>query len=66
MVRREQFCGGRLLKEIDQINVGGAVTNFKDQFVDGRHIWLLDGEEVTPVEAEAFRVMWESENGRKS
>lgn len=66
MVRREQFCGGRLVKEIDQINVGGAATNFQNHYVDGRHVWLLDGEEVTPVEAEAFRVLWESGNARES
>jgi len=60
MVRSERFCEGRLVKEVDQINVGGAATNFTDQYVDGRHVWLLDGEEVTPVEAEAFRADWEA------
>jgi len=60
-VRREQFCGGRLVKEIDQVNVGGAATNFVDQYVDGLHVWLLDGKEVTPTEADAFRAKWEAD-----
>ena len=61
MMRREQFCGGRLVKEIDQVNVGGAATNFKDHYVDGLHVWLLDGEEVTQTEADAFRASWEAD-----
>ena len=28
------------------------------EYMDGSHRWLLDGEEVQPVEAEAFRVLW--------
>lgn len=61
MMRQEQYCGGRLVKKIDQINMGGAATNFTDQYVDGRHVWLLDGEEVAPAEAEAFRARWETD-----
>lgn len=60
MVRREQSCDGRLVKEIDQVNVGGVATNFTDHHIDGRHRWLLDGAEVTPAEAEAFRATWEA------
>ena len=59
MIRREQFCDSRLVKEIDQIDVSDGPD--RRQFIDGRHIWLLDGEEVTPVEAEAFRAAWEEE-----
>ena len=59
MIRRERYCDGRLVKEIDQVNVGGVETNFRDHYVDGLHRWLLDGEEVTPAEAEAFRATWE-------
>ncbi|MDX2749630.1 hypothetical protein PV413_03310 [Streptomyces scabiei] len=61
MIRRETFCDGRLVKEIDQINVGGVATNFANRYVDGRHVWLLDDEEVQPVEAEAFRTLWEAD-----
>jgi hypothetical protein len=57
MIRPETFCGG-LVKEIDQIDV--STTGRRDQFIDGRHWWLLDGEEITPVEAEAFRVVWDA------
>ncbi|MEU9208532.1 hypothetical protein AB0D27_11400 [Streptomyces sp. NPDC048415] len=62
MSRSEYYCDGRLVKEIDQINMGGAATNFTDHYVDGRHRWLLDGEEVTPADAEAFRATWEPEH----
>lgn len=60
MIRRKTYCEGRLVKEIDQVNVGGVETNFTDHYVDGRHRWLLDDEEVTPAEAEAFRDLWEA------
>lgn len=60
MIRRETYCDGRLVKEIDQVNVGGADTDFRDHHVDGWHRWLLDDEEVTTVEAEAFRAPWEA------
>ncbi|MEI5520681.1 hypothetical protein WB388_08705 [Streptomyces brasiliscabiei] len=58
MIRRETFCDDRLVKEIDQVDVS---TQGGRSYVDGRHIWLLDGEEVQPVEAEAFRIMWEAQ-----
>jgi len=58
MIRRETYCDGRLVKEIDQVNVGGAATNFTDHYVDGLHAWLLDGAAVTEAEAEAFRASW--------
>lgn len=59
MIRRETFCDGRLVKEIDQVDVS---TQGGRRYVDGRHNWLLDGEEVQPVEAEAFRIMWEAQS----
>lgn len=62
VIRRETYCNGRLVKEIDQINVGGTATNFRDHYIDGRHWWLLDGQDVTPAEAEAFRSTWEAEH----
>jgi hypothetical protein len=57
VIRRETFCGGRLVKEIDQVDV--STWNGR-RYVDGRWAWYLDGEEAQPVEAEAFRVMWEA------
>ncbi len=59
-MRREQYCDGRLVKEIDQINVGGEATESTDRHVDGSHRWLLDGEEITPAEAAAFLATWEA------
>jgi hypothetical protein len=62
MTRREEFCGGRLVKEIEQVDVttyGGVL------YVDGPWSWWLDGEEVQPVEAEAFRVMWNAQEEAK-
>ena len=60
MIRRERFCDGRLVKEVDQVNVGGAATNFRDHYIDGLHVWLLGGEQITPDAAEAFRRDWEA------
>jgi hypothetical protein len=53
MIRTETFCEGRLVKEIDQIDVMSAQT-LRHEYVDGRHRWLLDGEEIS--EAEALRL----------
>jgi hypothetical protein len=61
VTRRETFCDGLLVKEIDQIDV--STSGLRNQFVDGRHTWLLDGEEVQEVEAEAFRTVWAAEHG---
>lgn len=60
VIRRETFCDGRLVKEIDQIDVSSGLTG-RTEYTDGSHRWLLDEEEVQPVEAEAFRVLWESQ-----
>lgn len=60
MVRRENFCGGRLVKEIDQIDVSSGLTG-RIEYVDGSHLWLLYGEEVQPVEADAFQVLWSAQ-----
>lgn len=62
MIRRETFCDGRLVKEIDQIDV--SVGGGYQQYIDGRHIWLLNDEEVQEVEANAFRIAWESAGGK--
>lgn len=58
MIRREEFCGGRLVKKIEQVDV--STFSSQGRYVDGPWTWWIDGEEVQPVEAEAFRVMWEA------
>ena len=58
MIRREEFCGGRLVKEIDQVDVSRWST--RDQYIDGPWTWYLDSEEIQPVEADAFQIMWEA------
>jgi len=59
VIRREMLCGGRLVKEIDQIDTM-STTNPRHHYVDGRYLWLLDGDEVTPAEAAAFQSAWGS------
>ncbi|MCM1972309.1 hypothetical protein [Streptomyces sp. G1] len=56
MVRHETHCDGRLVKEVEQVDV--STSDLRDQFIDGRHIWLLDGTEVTEADAETFRATW--------
>ena len=46
MIRTETYCGGRLVKEIDQVDLMYAQT-LKHEWVDGKHRWLLDGVEIT-------------------
>ncbi|MFF7899975.1 MULTISPECIES: hypothetical protein [unclassified Streptomyces] len=60
MIRRETFCDGRLVKEIDQVDV--STRSLREQFIDGSWRWLLDGEEVQDVEAEAFRTVWDAQH----
>jgi hypothetical protein len=50
MNRTETYLDGRLVKEIDQVDVMTAQT-LRHEYVDGRHRWLLDGAEVTEAEA---------------
>jgi hypothetical protein len=53
MIRTETYLDGRLVKEIDQIDVMSAQT-LRHEYIDGHHRWLLDGREVTEAEAEAL------------
>lgn len=46
MIRTEAYLDGRLVKEVDQIDVMNAQT-LRHEYVDGRHRWLLDGAEIT-------------------
>lgn len=55
-----EYCGGRLVDE----PVTADVTTHSDPgpryAVTGRR-WTLDGEEITAVEAAAFRIVWETD-----
>lgn len=53
-----EYCGGRLIDE-PVIQFARYVNGDVLSIPVGRR-WLLDGVEVEPVVAEAFRVMWES------
>ncbi len=46
MIRIETYCGGRLVKEFDQVDVMSAQT-LRHEYTDGRHRWLLDGAEIS-------------------
>ena len=50
MIRTETYCGGRLVKEVDQVDVMSSQT-LRHEYVDGCHRWLLDGAEITEVRA---------------
>ena len=50
MVRTETYLGGRLVKEIDQVDVSSGMT-MRYEYVDGRHRWLLDGTEIAEARA---------------
>jgi hypothetical protein len=54
LIRTEAYLGGRLIKEIAQLNMGPTAARPYDLWVDGRHRWLLDGAEVTEDEAQAL------------
>ncbi|MFW6690506.1 hypothetical protein [Streptomyces sp. MAR4 CNX-425] len=64
MIRRESYCGGRLVKEVEQVPGGRGRAGLAAPRADGPALWLLDGERVEPAEAEAFWVVWTSGRGR--
>lgn len=44
MIRTEAYLGGRLVKEIEQMDVSSVEQlSTGDKLVDGRHIWRMDG-----------------------
>ena len=47
MNRTETYLDGRLIKDIGMVNVGPTADKPYDEWVDGRHMWLLDGREIT-------------------
>lgn len=48
MNRYETYCGGRILKVIEQVEVTtlGDVANGKQAYVDGSHYWKIDEQRV--------------------
>ena len=55
-VRYETFCGGRLLKVFEQVNVtlGMAAESDGTEFVDGQHFWKIDEQRVADDVAQAM------------
>jgi hypothetical protein len=54
-VRYETYCGGRLLKVIDQVDVtsvGAAADGM--EFIDGQYRWKVDEQWVAVDVAEAL------------
>jgi len=51
MIRTETYLDGRLVKEFDMVDVMSAQT-MRHEYIDGRHRWLLDGDEITEPQAE--------------
>ncbi|WBB61092.1 hypothetical protein O7599_00595 [Streptomyces sp. WMMC500] len=64
MIRRESYCGGRLVREVEQARDDRAPSGLPAPRADGTALWLLDGERVEPAEAEAFWVVWTSVSRR--
>jgi hypothetical protein len=60
VIRTETYCGGRLVKEIDQVDVMSAET-LRHEYIDGYHRWLLDGAEIT--EARALELVRDQPHG---
>ena len=50
MIRSECYLKGRLVKQFEQVEIstveGLATGGRGPQYVDGRHIWLMDGAEI--------------------
>lgn len=59
-VRYEAYCGGRLLKVYEQVDVSapGSATDVADgtEFVDGQHFWKVDEQRVADDVAQAMLV----------
>ena len=57
-IAREFHLDGRLVKEISFVELGDSMF---ENWVPGRHIWLLDGAEITEAEAERLIAQAETE-----
>lgn len=53
---RTPVCG-HLVKEYDMVRV--MADEGYEKLVPGRHRWLLHGQEVTEIEAEAYKVVYQ-------
>lgn len=60
MNRTETFCGDRLRREIEQVDV--SVSYAGQSYVDGPWRWYLDGAEITEQQANAFRAAWDADH----
>jgi len=63
-VRYEVLCGGRLLKEIEQLNATLGMHPEADgpaggDFIDGQHRWIIDQSYVADDVAQALIASWE-------
>lgn len=56
MIRREEFCDGHLVKEIDQVDV--STGKQLGLTADGRWRWYLNGDEVDEGTAQSLIAAW--------
>lgn len=59
-VRYEVFCGGRLLKVHEQVDVTTGMHGVADgtEFVDGTWFWKIDEQRVADDVAQAILAQW--------
>jgi hypothetical protein len=64
-VRYETFCGGRLLKVFEQVDVTSGMHAMADgtEFVDGQHFWKIDEQRVADDVALAMLAQWPGSGG---
>jgi hypothetical protein len=53
VIRTETYCGGALVKEVAMVDIMSAQT-MRHEYTDGRHRWLLHGEEIGEAVAKAM------------
>jgi hypothetical protein len=61
-VRYEVFCGGRLLKETEQVELGGITRAAAGagEWADGHYRWMVDQQYVADDVAQAILAAGES------
>jgi hypothetical protein len=59
-VRYETFCSGRLLKEVEQIELGGIgyAAVGAGEWIDGQYRWMVDQQYVADDVAQAILARW--------
>ncbi len=55
MIRTETYLDGHLVKEFSMVNIGPSAEKPYDDWIDGRHRWFLDGDEITEARALELR-----------